>query len=186
MRRRAVFLDRDGVLVPDAGPAACAAPLHPYPWTRAALAELAAAGFARVVVSNQPVVARGLASLEDVERRHAELDLDVERIYFCPHHPRATLDAYRVDCACRKPRPGMLLRAAQELDLDLPASFMIGDRPSDVEAGRRAGCRTIRLLSGAHADAPIQSPDRFDPAVEADFTCGDLREAVAWLLEAVR
>jgi D-glycero-D-manno-heptose 1,7-bisphosphate phosphatase len=138
------------------------------------------------VVSNQPVVARGLASVAEVERLHAALGLDVEGSYFCPHHPRATLAAYRVACECRKPRPGMLLRAAAELELDLPASFMIGDRPSDIEAGRRAGCRTIRLRSGAHAAAPIESPDPFDPEIEADFTCADLREAVAHVLGAGR
>jgi D-glycero-D-manno-heptose 1,7-bisphosphate phosphatase len=183
MRRRAVFLDRDGVLIPDAGPLACAAPPPPYPWTRAALAELKEAGFARVVVSNQPVVARGLASEADVEQLHAELALDVERFYFCPHHPRATLAAYRLDCECRKPRPGMLLRAARELDLDLSRSYMVGDRPSDVEAGRRAGCTTIRVRCGAYAAAPIESPDPLDPRVVADATCADLREAVALILE---
>jgi histidinol phosphatase-like enzyme len=77
----------------------------------------------------------------------------------------------------------MLLRAAAELDLDLARSFMVGDRPSDVEAGRRAGCRTIRLRCGAHAAAPIESPDSFDAGLEADTTCADLREAVACILE---
>jgi D-glycero-D-manno-heptose 1,7-bisphosphate phosphatase len=183
MSRSAVFLDRDGVLVPDVDLAVCAAQIPPFPWTRRALAELARAGFARVVVTNQPVVARGLISESQLERVHAELDLDVERFYFCPHHPSATLPEYRAHCECRKPRPGMLLQAARELDLDLARSYMIGDRASDVEAGRRAGCTTIRVLSGAHAATPIQSPDGFDPNAEADLTCADLREAVALILE---
>jgi D-glycero-D-manno-heptose 1,7-bisphosphate phosphatase len=186
MTRPAVFLDRDGVLVPEIDLAVRAAQVPPFPWTRDALAALRAAGFARVVVTNQPVVARGLASPADVERLHAELGLDVDRFYFCPHHPSATLAEYRVDCECRKPRPGMLLRAAAELGLDLSRSFMIGDRPSDVEAGRRAGCATIRVRCGAHLAAPIQSPDPVDPSVPADFSCADLREAVAYVLGARR
>lgn len=184
MSRAAVFLDRDGVLVPDVDAATRAGELRPYPWTRDALRRLAAAGFARVVVSNQTIVARGLASEADVQRAHVALDLEVDRYYFCPHHPSATLREYRVECDCRKPRPGMLLRAARELGLDLARSFMVGDRPSDVIAGRRAGCRTIRVLSEVHAEPPIESPDPIDPDVPADHTCGDLRQAVAYILGA--
>jgi phosphoglycolate phosphatase-like HAD superfamily hydrolase len=77
----------------------------------------------------------------------------------------------------------MLLRAAAELDLDLARSFMIGDRPSDVEAGRRAGCTTIRVRSGVHLAPPIESPDPIDAALEADLECANLREAVAFILE---
>ena len=183
MTRRAVFLDRDGVLVPEVDLATHAAQIPPFPWTRAALAERRRAGFARVVVTNQPVVARGMLSEAELAQLHEQLGLDVDRFYFCPHHPRATLPEYRSTCECRKPRSGMLLRAAAELDLDLARSFMIGDRISDVEAGRRAGCTTIRVRSGAFAAPPIESPDPIDPALEADLECADLREAVAFILE---
>lgn len=106
-----------------------------------------------------------------------------ERFYFCPHHPRATLPEYRVTCPCRKPRPGMLLRAARELGLDLGASIMVGDRPSDVAAGRRAGCRTALITSGRHEDPPIESPDTPGAALlEPDWVCADLAEAAERIL----
>jgi D-glycero-D-manno-heptose 1,7-bisphosphate phosphatase len=184
MSRAAVFLDRDGVLVPDVDLARSAGELRPYPWTAESLRRLGEAGFARVVVTNQTVIARGLASAADVERLHGALGLEVERYYVCPHHPSATLREYRLECDCRKPRPGLLLRAARELELDLARSFMVGDRPSDVLAGRRAGCRTIRVCSGAHAAPPIESPDPIDPEVQADHSCADLRAAVEYILEA--
>jgi D-glycero-D-manno-heptose 1,7-bisphosphate phosphatase len=124
-----------------------------------------------------------------VRAEHARLGAELARegavvdaFYFCPHHPNATLPAYRVACECRKPRPGMLLAAAAELDLDLAASVMIGDRLSDVAAGQRAGCRAILVESGMHLAPAIQSPDRFDD-VHPDATAADLATAVRALLE---
>ena len=155
-----------------------------------ALARLRRAGFALVVASNQAVVARGLATAVDVRRLNQHLEgLLVEagapRLdgwYFCPHHPSATLPAYRGDCECRKPRPGLLLQAARDLGLDLAASFMVGDRLTDVAAGVRAGCRTALVETGRHAAPPIATVEPLELAVGPDAVCADLAAAAHWIL----
>src|SRR3954471_22751147 len=170
MSRRAIFLDRDGVLVRDVGPLTSAADIVLTPGVARGLAELSRAGFLLVVVSNQTVVARGLLDESEVlelqrqveGRIVAENGPALDAFYFCPHHPKATRAEFRSDCACRKPAPGLLLRAAAELDIRLAESFMIGDRPSDVAAGWRAGCTTILLTTGAHLAGPIEVSGGFE------------------------
>lgn len=187
---RAVFLDRDGVLIEDVHLLTQPAQLRLLPGVPTTLQRLAAAGFRLLVVSNQPVVARGLATEAEVECVHAELQrliiaaggAPVERFYFCPHHPNATLPAYRVACECRKPRPGMLLQAAREHGVDLRASFAVGDRITDIIAGTRAGCRTVLVQTGKHTDAPIESPDGIDASVQPDFIGAHLAAAAEWIL----
>lgn len=189
MSRRAIFLDRDGVLVRDVGPLTSAADIVLTPGAAQGLAQLARAGFLLVVVSNQTVVARGLLD----EREVIELQRQVEgrivaengpaldAFYFCPHHPKATRVELRVDCACRKPAPGLLLQAATELDISLAESFLIGDRPSDVVAGLRAGCTTIQLTTGAHLAAPIEITGGFE-ARPAHHVAANLLQAAAVVL----
>jgi D-glycero-D-manno-heptose 1,7-bisphosphate phosphatase len=186
---RALFLDRDGVVVRESESFGSRA-LEVLPGAARAIGVARAAGFRVVVVTNQPVVARGAMTEDDVRAEHARLGGELARaggavdaFYFCPHHPSATLAAYRAECACRKPRPGMLVAAARDLGIDLAASVMVGDRASDVAAGRRAGCRTILVLSGSHAAAPIESPDPIDDA-PPDATCADLAAAVELVLRA--
>ncbi len=170
MSRRAVFLDRDGVLVRDVGPLTSAADIELTPGVAQGLAALSRAGFLLVVVSNQTVVARGLldesAVIElqrQVEARIvAENGPALDAFYFCPHHPKATRVELRTECECRKPAPGLLLKAAAELDIALADSFMIGDRASDVVAGLRAGCTTIQLMTGAHLAPPIEVTGGFE------------------------
>lgn len=195
MARRAVLLDRDGVLVPDRGPVVPSGAPELCRGVPGALRSLVDAGFALAVVSNQTVVARGIASEVEVQAWHEALAAALraagapapERFYFCPHHPRATVPAYRVTCPCRKPRPGMLLRAARELELDLAASIMIGDRPSDIAAGHRAGCRAVLITSGRHEDPLIESPDALGAALlEPDWICADLAEAAERILGEAR
>ena len=190
--RRAVFLDRDGVLVEDVDFVTHPRGLRLLPGAPAALARLKDAGFWLVIVTNQAVVARGLASEADVDQVNAGLARLITRsggpaldgIYSCPHHPNASVPAYRIDCACRKPKPGMLLRAAEEHGLDLSASFMVGDRITDVIAGKRAGCRTALVRTGRHLDPPIETLEGPDTAVEPDRTCADLAAAAEWILHA--
>ena len=192
--RPAVFLDRDGVLTRDIGLLTRSDQVELYTYAPQAIRRLQEAGFAVVVVSNQTVVARGLASEQDVELTHARIQEllqksgggQIDRFYFCPHHPNATLPQYRVECDCRKPRSGLLLQAAQELDLDLGASYMVGDRISDIIAGQRAGCRTILVRTGMHTAPPIESPDALDMSVEPDYVCADLSAAVEIILGTVR
>ena len=171
--RRAVFLDRDGVLnasvVRDGRPypPARVEDLEILPGVPGALDQLKRAGFVLLVVTNQPDVARGTQSREAVEAIHdrmrAELPLDA--IYSCYHDDRDR-------CACRKPAPGMLLDGAREWDVALPASFMVGDRWRDIEAGAAARCRTVFI----DYQYDERQPRVFDVSVTS------LAEAIAWIL----
>ncbi len=188
VKKRAVFLDRDGVLIEDLL-LISESGIRLFQDVPAALKGLKDAGFLLIVVTNQTVVSRGLAS----EREVAELNRAVrERIvkaggplldafYVCPHHPSATLERYRANCDCRKPRPGMLLQAAREWNIDLMDSFMVGDRITDIAAGASAGCRTILLRTGTHLAPPIETAEPLDLGLTPDFACGTLTEAAAWI-----
>jgi D-glycero-D-manno-heptose 1,7-bisphosphate phosphatase len=186
---RAVFLDRDGVLIEDEGLLVEPVQIRVRPDAPAALRELADAGYRLVVISNQAVVARGLLTESQVVALHEAVVEALEQagapaldsFYFCPHHPNATLEAYRSDCECRKPRPGLILRAARELSLDLAASVLVGDRPTDVLAGALAGCRTVLVRTGRHDDPLIETGLDADPP-EADYSCDDLAAAAEWIL----
>jgi D-glycero-D-manno-heptose 1,7-bisphosphate phosphatase len=188
-RRPAFFLDRDGVLVEDPGTVLPTQTLELLPGAIEAIRLARAAGRLVFVVTNQTIVARGIATEDEVRSVHANLGQRlaregamVEAFYFCPHHPGATLAAYRTECSCRKPRPGMLLDAAREWDVDLAASVMVGDRLSDVAAGKRAGCRAGLVTTGQHNAPPIESPDAY-VGVEPDFVAHDLLSAVRRELE---
>ncbi len=191
-KRKCIFLDRDGVLVEDHGLLLEAGAFRVLPGVPQALRRLQAAGFALVVVSNQAVVARGLLGEADLLALQAALERllqaqgapALDGFYYCPHHPAATLPAYRIDCDCRKPRPGLLLQAARELGLDLQASFMVGDRPTDLQAGHRAGCRALWVRTGRHSDLPIETTEKLAPDVPVAFVGDTLLEAADWILEA--
>ncbi|HEY8520959.1 MAG TPA: HAD family hydrolase [Gammaproteobacteria bacterium] len=153
--RPAVFFDKDGTLIEDVPYNVAVDRVRLAPGAERALPALARAGFALVVVSNQSGVARGFFAEADVRavgRRlaalFAELGARLDGFYWCPHHPEGAVPRYRRECACRKPRPGLLLRAAGDLGLDLRASWLVGDILDDIEAGRRAGCRTVLLDIG--------------------------------------
>ena len=156
MANRAVFLDRDGTINVATGYYV----FRPEDFRLVAgaadgIRTLNASGFKVVVVTNQSGVAYGEYEELQVERLHEHVKtmLDsmsarVDGFYYCPHHPEAPIARYRVTCSCRKPEPGMLRRAAHELDLDLMESWMIGDQPTDIAAGLAAGCRAILLQAG--------------------------------------
>jgi D-glycero-D-manno-heptose 1,7-bisphosphate phosphatase len=171
--RRAVFLDRDGVLN-----AAVVRDGRPYPPTSVdevevlpgaeqACHRLREAGFDLVVVTNQPDIARGTQTLEAVQRINNALlaALPLDEVVVCPHDDDD-------GCDCRKPKPGMLLDAAQRRGIDLSTSFMVGDRWRDVEAGIRAGCRTVFI-----------DRDYDERSVQADVSVADLAEAAVWILD---
>lgn len=149
---RAVFLDRDGVInrtVMRRGAARAPQDLSEWAWidgVHETLRELQARGYVLLVCTNQPDVIRGWQTREQVEQFHDLIvrELPVSRIYACFHDDSAA-------CACRKPKPGMILQGGREFGIELASSFMVGDRTSDVEAGRAAGCRTIYLRSDAEA-----------------------------------
>ena len=186
----AVFLDRDGVLIEDVDLLTQQRQVHILPGVPSALASLSEAGYEFIVVSNQTVVARGLARESDVKRINDFINQKlfesggphIPAWYFCPHHPNATIAEYKVDCDCRKPKPGLLFRAGEQLQIDLKRSFMIGDRITDILAGKAAGCRTVLVQTGKHLDPPIETSEPINPAIVPDFTCPDLSAAAAWIL----
>lgn len=188
---RAVFLDRDGVLIEDVHLLTRPEQVVIPPGVPAALRALGEAGFKLIVVSNQPVVARGLVSEADVRAVNAHMESllrgagapPLDGVYVCPHHPNATLPAYRLDCDCRKPRPGLFRRAAAEWGLDLGASFAVGDRITDIIAGARAGCRTVLVQTGRHEEKPIETSEPLDTSIQPDHRCADLAAAAEWMLE---
>lgn len=168
MMRSAVFLDRDGVInrafvrdgIPH--PPASLEDLSILPGVPEALLDLKARGYSRVVVTNQPDVARGITSRELVERIHERLkcELEIDAIFSCFHDGAD-------HCDCRKPKPGLLLRAADELGIELCSSFMVGDRRWDVEAGRRAGCKTFLVDYGYDEKPPAACDFRVGSLIEA-------------------
>ncbi len=158
---RAVFLDRDGVVVDDPGYLADPDLLRLLPGAAEAIAHLRAGGWRVVLVTNQSGVARGAlteARLGQVHERLtavlAERGSALDAIYYCPHLGNAPVPEYALDCDCRKPAPGMLLAAAADLNLNLAECWMVGDQPSDIAAGQSAGCRTVLIASAAAPPAP--------------------------------
>jgi len=186
----AIFLDRDGVLIQDVELLVHFSQARLLDGAARVVREFKQAGYCIVVISNQAIVARGLASEQQVSAIHTQLQamlvsaggLPVDAFYFCPHHPNATLLQYRLECDCRKPRPGLLFRAASDLDLNLNQSYMVGDRITDIIAGHRAGCKTILLQSGKHTDPPIQMPDSIDVKHQPDFVCSHLSQVLDIIL----
>lgn len=160
---RAVFFDKDGTLVEDVARRADPKALRLQPRAAEALASLRAYGYRLFVVSNEPGVARGQfreAQLEPVVRRLEELlgseEASIDGFYYCPHDPEGRVRAYSVPCNCRKPAPGLIEDACREHGLDPLRSWMIGSAIDDVEAGRRAGCRTVMI--GAAREAAKRGP----------------------------
>ena len=168
MTARALFLDRDGTLVHARHYPSRPEELVLYDGIGPDLRALQAAGFRLVVITNQSGIARGYFSEGDLGLMHDHLAAELARfgvrldgVYFCPHHPDGVIPELAVRCECRKPQPGMLVQAAADLDLDLERSWFVGDILDDVEAGCRAGCRTILVDLGTESApaAPARTPD---------------------------
>ena len=182
----AVFLDRDGTLIEEVGHLSAIEQIAVFPWTADALRRLHDAGFKLVIVSNQAGVARGFFDEAFVELANATLvghltakGVTIDGVYYCPHHPEGTVERYRVVCECRKPRPGMIRRAVEELGLDPSRSFVIGDRWLDVELAEQAGAQGILVRTGHGAvEAALPAPDRLASPV----IVSTLAEAVDWIL----
>ena len=182
MKRPAIFLDRDGTLIEDVGYPHRPEDLRLLPGVVPALQKLQALGFVLVVVTNQSGIARGYFSEDQMHAFHALLGqqliqagVRIEAFYHCPFHPEASVAEYRCDSPLRKPKPGMLLLAAEERGLDLSVSFAIGDKKSDVLAGQAATCRTILVQTGK---AGTGEPEL---AAQPDFVAADLPVAAEWI-----
>jgi D-glycero-D-manno-heptose 1,7-bisphosphate phosphatase len=152
--QRAVFLDRDGTLNKIKGFIKKSEDLELLPGAAEAVRGINHSGYLAVVITNQPVIARGEADLEDLEEIHGKMETDLGRegaylddIFFCPHHPDKGFPGerpeYKIDCGCRKPKPGLFFQAAEKYHIDLSQSYMIGDDRRDVEAALAAGCRPV-------------------------------------------
>ena len=184
--RPAVFLDRDGTLNEDVGYLDRLERLALFPWSLDAVRLLRRAGYAVVVVTNQGGVARGFLAesfVEEVRRvidgRLAVIGERLDGHYWCPHDPHAPVAAYRVECECRKPRPGLLYRAARDLDLDVGRSVVIGDKWSDVRLARAAGARGVLVRTGYGRGQEQAPPAGLRPDAVADTLMG----AVSWVLQ---
>ncbi|MFL6716744.1 MAG: D-glycero-alpha-D-manno-heptose-1,7-bisphosphate 7-phosphatase [Burkholderiaceae bacterium] len=175
--KRAVFLDKDGTLIDDVPYNADPARLRLAQGAGPALRLMQDMGYRLIVASNQAGVARGLFSEAALPPLFAALQamLALEGVrldgwYWCPHHPHGVAAGYAMACGCRKPMPGMLLQAAREHGIDLAGSWMVGDILNDVEAGRRAGCRTVLIDNGNETEwlrSPLRTPDITAPSLLA-------------------
>lgn len=184
MNRPAIFFDRDNTLIANDGYLGDPGGVVLINGAARAIARARAMGFAVVTISNQSGVARGLFTEEAIHRvnnRMDELLLDqhpnarIDRHEFCPHHPEAVVERYKRDSNLRKPKPGMILQAANRLNLDLEQSWVIGDAPRDIEAGKAAGCRTILFLE---PDLKPSAASEEEPTVAYDFLATSLQEAI--------
>ncbi len=183
--RPAVFLDRDGTLIEEVGYLDRLERLSLFPWTVDAVRLLNRAGLPVVVVSNQAGVARGFFDENFVHELHRHLDerlaaggARIDRYYFCPHHPDAPVQKYRVNCQCRKPGAGMVRQAADELDLEPATSFVIGDRWLDVELAANVGATGVLVRTGYGLTEEDHPKQGLRPALVAD----NLIDAVGWIL----
>jgi D,D-heptose 1,7-bisphosphate phosphatase len=177
-KKRAVFLDRDGVINREIGILSSVKQLKILPSAAAAIMALNKMGFLVVIITNQPVIARGLISEPELDaihavmvRRLARRGAKIDAIYYCPHHPEADVKKYRVRCRCRKPNIGLIMRAVKEHGIALDKSFLIGDRTVDIAAGKKARVRTILVKTGYGG-----KDGKFD--VAPDFIAKDLSAAV--------
>lgn len=179
----AIFLDKDGTLIVDVPYNVDPQKMWLQPGAAEGVQRLHEAGYALVVVSNQSGVARGYfteAALDTVEQRLAELlGVPLTGFYYCPHHPRGAVLEYAIACSCRKPEPGLILRAAADHHLDLSRSWLIGDILNDVEAAHRAGCRAILIDNGNETE--WQRGAGRDP----DYTASDIAKAADVILQQV-
>jgi D-glycero-D-manno-heptose 1,7-bisphosphate phosphatase len=181
----AVFLDRDGTLLEEAGYLDRLERLAFFPFAIDAVRLLNRGGLAVVLITNQSGIARGFYDEdfvgqvhEVIDRRLAEAGGRIDGYFYCPHHPTGELERYRQDCDCRKPGPGMLTRAATELNLDLGRSFTVGDKWSDVQAGSAAGTASLLVRTGYGRASEKRIPASVSPAAIVD----NLISAVAWIL----
>ena len=182
-KKPAVFLDRDGTINVDKHYLHKIADFEFIPGAVQAIKTLKKAGYVVVVVTNQSGVARGYFDLEDVNLLHDHIQKEladsrtgIDAFYICPHHPEKGIGTFRKECDCRKGRPGLLLQASRDLDIDLQRSFMIGDKIADIEAGEKAGCQTILVLTG-YGQESLQQIDENRVTV-----CRDLAAAVELIL----
>jgi D-glycero-D-manno-heptose 1,7-bisphosphate phosphatase len=187
----AVFLDRDGTINEEVGYLDSLDKLKVIPSAYEAIRLINLNGMKALVITNQAGVAKGVFTEEFVNLTNERLQADllrmgakIDKFYYCPHHPTEGLEIYRQECTCRKPAPGMLLTAAQELNIDLTRSYLIGDRFRDMEAGKKVGVRGILVKTGfGKGLLQDDGPDEATPEGKPDFIAEDILKAVQWILK---
>lgn len=185
--RPAVFLDRDGTLIEEAGYLERLERLVFFPYTIDAVRLLNRAGLPVVVLTNQSGIGRGIVRESFVAEAHAHISdrlqaggARVDGFYHCPHHPDAAIETFRQACECRKPKPGMLRAAARDLNLDLQRSFVVGDRWHDIAAGAAVDATTLLVRTGYGRSQEQSRAEHPAPAAVVD----NLIEAVGWILRS--
>jgi D-glycero-D-manno-heptose 1,7-bisphosphate phosphatase len=178
-KQKAVFLDRDGTINREVDVLRNVRQLRLLPGVAGAIADLNRMGYLTVIVTNQPVIARGWLTERQVEHIHDILrarlikgGAHIDAVYYCPHHPDANLKKYRKKCSCRKPKPGMLNAAIKRFSIDRANSFMVGDHAWDIMAGKAAKLRTILVRTSMRSSDPAHTH------VKPDFVAKDLAAAV--------
>lgn len=185
MKLKAVFLDKDGTLIPDIPYNVDTGKIILNEDVIEGLQLLQSYGYLLVVVSNQSGIAHGYFTTDQLNEvknsiysKCMQMGIYLDGFFYCPHHPEGSIHEYKGDCDCRKPRPGLILRAARDMDIDLSASWMIGDILNDVEAGNRAGCKSIMINNGNETEwAP--GTNRVP-----EYFAKDLAEAARYILTA--
>ena len=184
--RPAVFLDRDGTMVHDVGYLSRREDLRWYPFTIDAIRLLNRAGFLVFVVTNQGGIALGFATETFVHQTHEEMTAfaaaagaRIDGWFFCPHHPMARDERLKIDCDCRKPRPGMIREAGKRFAIDLPRSFVVGDKLADVGLATSVGARGILVRTGYGAAEVVRHGGNIPGAA---YVAEELMNATAWIL----
>jgi len=178
---KAIFLDRDGVINEDIGYLGRIEDCKFIPGVFASLKKTNSK-YKLVVVTNQAGIAKEKFTVDDynaltawIRKQMEENGVEISQIYHCPHHPKAPLEEYRKECSWRKPNPGMFLKAAEEHDIDLSKSYLIGDKTSDILAGKNAGCKTILVETGYAGEDGVCD-------IKADYVVADINAAVDLVL----
>ncbi len=185
MKRRAVFLDRDGTINKDVGYPNSYSAIDIFPYSFEAVRKLNQSGLLAVIITNQSGVGRGLIIEKNLEEIHQQMKEAFFRrgarfdgIYYCPHYPFSPSPEYRKNCQCRKPLPGMALKAARELHIDLKNSYMVGDKVEDMLFGVNIGARPILCLTGFGRES---LPKLEEKGIKPAFVAKTLLEAVDWI-----
>lgn len=195
-KQKAIFLDRDGVINVERSYIKTPDELELYPETPGAVKKINESDYHAIVVTNQAIIARNMCSLKDLSLVHKKLEADlgaqncyIDNLYYCPHHPDKSIsqgrDEYKIECDCRKPKPGMLLKAAGDYNIDLKKSFMIGDTERDIIAGRDAGCTTIGVMNGYGVRKASVIPDYFFKDIDQSVNF-IVNEPFKWVYEAIQ
>ncbi len=197
-KRTAVFLDRDGTIIEEVGYLDCISKVKLYEYTAEAIRMINDIGMKVVVITNQSGVARGYFTEDFVRMVHAHMAKIlqsnrsiIDAFYYCPHHPTEGIEPYLKQCACRKPEPGMLIHASQDLNIDLARSYMVGDMIKDIEAADRVGAKGVLVRTGYGLNTIREyfpagkSGITFDDKVKIQPACiaDDILEAVKWILK---